>query len=290
MTNSLKNSTPPSESRRSTAKSAGSGPKTEAGKRRVRLNAVKGGFYAKELMVKEDEKPAFEAARTALQQQFRPSTPMQQIGFERIVCCTWRIRLATRMEARRLNFQFDLQDHQDGLAQSTDEEMESPQWYGSGRADLQAASKSLLELRKVIKSSGSLYFEEWKDFLVKAFGPAFYDSLFDWSPVNADAIMLDEVFQAHDKDFVTRCPNLGLPEGTKVPTADPRSRWDMMLKIVDIQLQHVRDVRCLFDVRKGIEGLQDSVAVDAGARYYTTASRDLERAVAWYQELLERGL
>ena len=68
------------------------------------------------------------------------------------------------------------------------------------------------------------------------------------------------------------------------------TREESIQALVDIQLQHVRGVRCLFDVQKGIEGLQDSVAVDSGARYYTTASRDLDRAVAWHQEISERGL
>src|SRR5260370_13952179 len=97
---------------------------------------------------------------------------------------------------------------------------------------------------------------------------------------------MTEQILAHRDNFGSPLPDLGLPEGTKAPTADPRSRWGMMLKILDIQLPHVRGVRCLFDVRKGMEGLQDSVAGDACPRYYTTANRDLERAVAWNQALL----
>jgi hypothetical protein len=240
-------------------------------------------------MVKEGEKQVFEAARTALQEQLRPSTPLQQIAFERVVCCSWRVRLATRMEARRLGFQSDLQDQQDGSGGSTDEKVESPQWYGFSRADLQTANKILLELRRDIESSGSLHFEEWKNLLVKTFGADFYDSLSEWSPVSVDAIGFADMLVGHSKTF-----NIPLPEpaadSKTGPIADPPSRWDMMLKIVDVQFQHVSDIRRLFDVRKGIEGLQDSVAVDFSARYYAAASRDLERAVAWYQEIRERGL
>ncbi len=78
------------------------GPKSAAGKCHSAHNAVKHGIFANEIFVTEREKPEFEALRHQLYDQFAPATPMQHCAFDRVLCCCWRGKLATRLEMNRL--------------------------------------------------------------------------------------------------------------------------------------------------------------------------------------------
>jgi len=53
-------------------------------------------------------------------------------------------------------------------------------------------------------------------------------------------------------------------------------------------LQQVNDVRRILDDRLAAAELQNRATEDG--RYFHSAFRELERAVAWHSELLERGL
>jgi hypothetical protein len=266
----------------------GGGPKTEAGKRRVRLNALKEGLFAHELIVKENEKPEYAALQTALGKQYAPSTAMQQIGFERILCCAWRVKLSLRMEMRRLNAHLDLQTQQDPLAEGVEEKAEAPRWYGFGRAELRAATRMLLALRADIQANGWIHREQWKESLDKTFGSELYDLLTNWSPASIDDILMAEHLVAHAKTFGKPLPELDPGKGDPA-IGDPRSRWEMMVKLVDLKLQQLNDFRLLLE--GGAEGDSLSAAsLDVGSRYFTSASRDLERAVAWYEYIKQLGL
>jgi hypothetical protein len=63
----------------------------------------------------------------------------------------------------------------------------------------------------------------------------------------------------------------------------------MMVKLVDQKLQHVRDHLQLDGQGAGRDS-ESIASLETGSRYFTTASRDLERAVAWYQRIKEQGL
>src|ERR1700741_588294 len=65
-------------------------------------NTLKSGFYTRELVMKAEERSEFEALRVSLQQQFKPSTPMQLICFEQITCLWWKCKLALRLEGRAM--------------------------------------------------------------------------------------------------------------------------------------------------------------------------------------------
>ncbi len=72
---------------------------------------------------------------------------------------------------------------------------------------------------------------------------------------------------------------------------DPALSWQMSVKLIDLMregLEGVARVRNLGADGTGQE--RQATALDLAARYYTTATRDLERAVAWYQYLREHRL
>jgi hypothetical protein len=271
-------------------KSKKGGPKSQAGKRCVRLNALKEGLFARELIMKENEKPEYAALQTALRKQYAPSTPMQQIGFERILCCAWRVKLSLRMEMRRLNAHLDLQTPQDPLAEGAEENAEAPRWYASGRAELRAAVGLLLALRKDIQWGGWIHSERWKEPLDKTFGSGFYELLAKWSPGDLQAIRLAEHLVAHEKTFNMPLPEALNPGNGDPPIGDPRARGEMIVKLVDEKLQHVNDLRLLLDGQGAGGDWQSGASLDVGNRYFTSASRDLERAVAWYEYIKQLEL
>jgi hypothetical protein len=265
-------------------------PKRQAGKRRVRLNALKDGLFAKELIIQEKEKPEHEILRTELYKQYYPTTAMQQIGFERIVCCAWRVKLSLRREMRRLGPAIAFQTQQDPLANNQEKglELEAPRWYAFGRAELRAAARTLLELRQDVKENGELHLEQWKERLSNIFGNDFYDTLANWQPRDTQAILLAEQLVGHSRLYNMALPDPGEPEKGDALIGDARSRWEMMVKIVDLQLQHVYVLRrqLLLGVGKDL-GIAPSLE---DGRYFATANNDLERAVTWYQYLKDQGL
>lgn len=268
----------------------GKGPKNQASKKHVRLNALKHGLFAKELIIKEQDKPEYDALQTMLHRQYAPSTAMQQIGFQRILCCGWRFKLAIRIEMRRLNAHLDLRSESGPLVEGMEAQAEAQRWYLWDRADLRAAAKMLLALRADIEANGWIHAEQWKEPLTKIFSGEFYNLLSDFSPGSIEVIHLAEHLKEHEKLFGGHLPELKLGDSDRKVVVDPRSRWQMMVKIVDLKLQQLNEFRLLLDGRGMGGDSQSAASVDVGSRYFTTAGRDLERAVAWYEYIKQQGL
>jgi hypothetical protein len=84
-------------SRRNGAKSRG--PRTAAGKARSSQNALKHGLCAQKVMVLPDEDVAeFAALEAALLEELAPVGALQAALARRIVCATWRLERAERLE------------------------------------------------------------------------------------------------------------------------------------------------------------------------------------------------
>jgi hypothetical protein len=161
------------------SKNAG-GPKTPAGKRRVRFNARTHGFFSKELVVPEEDRAEFEALKDGIETHLKPASQLQQLAVERVVSAAWRHKLALRMEGRRLKPQLETDDAQDSGQSATG----LPRWYTSGRQGLNIAAKGLRELREEIQTSGGLHLKDHKDWIVNTLGEDFYVSLAEWQPTH----------------------------------------------------------------------------------------------------------
>lgn len=288
------------------------GPVTEAGKKRVSKNALKHGLFSQEKLVREDEKPEYEALRLALHEQYAPSTVMQQVAFERIVWSTWRLRQANRVEMQRLNAYLEITAQRDQVAEGAEEKPELPRWYSSGPADLRAAEQLLTKLRADVQQNGWHHAEQWKEALTRTFGGDFYDSLTNWSPGSVDAIRIAEYLTAHAGTFVGAPPGISGEGAAALPgisregaatlpgisgedkvdlqNASLRARWEMMVKLIDLKLQEVRDLRLLLDLGGSGGDSQSLASLESISRYFTTAGRDLERAVFWFQWIRQEGL
>jgi hypothetical protein len=80
------------------------GPKTEAGKKRSRRNAVKHGLRATLLLEagNQEENTALGALRATLEQQFSPRTVEEQLLLESVVHALWQKQRGLQFEAREL--------------------------------------------------------------------------------------------------------------------------------------------------------------------------------------------
>ena len=263
------------------------GPKTQTGKRHVRLNALKHGFYAQELTVSEADEPDFEILREGLRAQLAPRTALQDVGFEQIVACCWRCKLAIRMEMRGIKAHFIARDASPSNDNAPPSDVRETHWYGASHGDLRNGLSILNELREDISKNGPLHLERWKDQIIAAFGPGFYDAIWEWKDMNIDSLHLSEFLPKHAETFNTPLPeSCRPPEGVKI-IADPKQKLQMLVKLVDLKAQHLSDLQ-----RIGLANAltRESAPNEFAPRYFATASRDLQRAVDWYLYLRSKNL
>ncbi len=95
------------------------GPKTEAGKEKVKLNAVRHGLTGKTLILKSEEKEEFEALRLSLVEHWGPVNDHERNLVDELARETWRLDRVRMAEAGMLNhmmekaaeFHPDSEDH-----------------------------------------------------------------------------------------------------------------------------------------------------------------------------------
>jgi hypothetical protein len=64
----------------------------------------------------------------------------------------------------------------------------------------------------------------------------------------------------------------------------------MSRKLIDLLRLHVEGLIRMKEAAEVLDERQSTNTLDLGARYATTATRDLERAVLWFQYLKEQNL
>jgi hypothetical protein len=83
------------------------GPKTEEGKRRSSLNALKHGLTAKSPQAFEQMMDAcqetYEQVLERMHSYYRPRDPIEDELVQRIARCLWRLKLASSMEGRMID-------------------------------------------------------------------------------------------------------------------------------------------------------------------------------------------
>jgi hypothetical protein len=270
---------------RNAAKSTG--PTTEAGERSVSLNALKHGFYSRELTVSEPDKRDFETLRESLRVQLAPCSALQDIGFEQIVTCCWRCKLAIRLEMHRLEVHFTANDKSTSNETAPQRDVRETQWYGASRQDLKNGIRILQTLRDDVSQNGLLHKESWKDDIIKAFGVGFYDALTEWKGMSVDAIYVAEHLVRHAETFKKPLPAFSKPpEGVKI-IADPKQKLQMLVKLIDMKAQYLQDLQ---QISSEASHMRETAPNEFAPRYFASASRDLQRAVDWYLYLRSKDL
>jgi len=272
----------------------GTGPTSSAGKRRSAKNALKHGIFAKELLLSDEEKPEFEELNSSLRSQFKPATAMQEIAFGRVTCACWRCRLATRLEMNRIKKYSDLDLAEGRTAESTPDARLPSKWYGSSRSELRAARRFFADLHDEISAQGFLRHEDWKDPLIKTCGHRdFYDSLMRLKPeACTDEIRMFDAVSAKGQKYQMSVPPDYQPGSEKSRViAESRARWEMAVRLVEERMQHLEDLARMNEIPGGASGEEHGGAsLDGVTRYLTATTRELERAVRWFQELKDGKL
>jgi hypothetical protein len=75
------------------------GPRTEEGKARVAANAVHHGLTARHLVIREDEREAFDKLCAALASELDPQGAIEQTTFEELLHAAWNLQRFRRLEA-----------------------------------------------------------------------------------------------------------------------------------------------------------------------------------------------
>lgn len=76
-----------------------SGPRTKAGKARVRANALKHGLTAERVLLRDETEEDFEEFRSDLFEQFAPEGVLEGQLVERLVTLLWRLKRVPAFEA-----------------------------------------------------------------------------------------------------------------------------------------------------------------------------------------------
>ncbi len=75
------------------------GPKTRRGKAASKMNAMKHGLLAEEIVVRDEDPADFSRVLESLIDEFRPQGPLEEQLVERVAACMWRLRRLYRVEA-----------------------------------------------------------------------------------------------------------------------------------------------------------------------------------------------
>src|SRR5262245_39632990 len=78
------------------------GPKTEAGKRKVSLNRVTHGLRAEPVVIHDEDAQAFEQMRTKLGWAYKPVGDIELLHADRAAIALWRLHRVLALEGRLL--------------------------------------------------------------------------------------------------------------------------------------------------------------------------------------------
>jgi len=261
------------------------GPKTIRGKGHSRIRALKHGLFSATPIVRQEDRPKFEAIRMAITHQLAPATTLQEIACEHVVYCYWRVPVAMRLEIK--GTEPLLVEDQNTVDNASSEEALPSRPYLASSTDRRNALRFLSQLRQIVADSGSLHLETHRDTMIRVFGNQFYDALNNWAPHNVDAIRCAYHLTRHAEIFKKPLPEKLMSGERIVP--DPKQSWEMALKLIDEKMQHLQDLgRISQQSPDGPD--QQHTALDNVSRYVRSVMRDLERAISFYLYLKEMGL
>ena len=83
-----------------------SGPRTEAGREIAKMNALKHGLAAKELVIQQEDPAALDALRADLIAEHQPVGQTESLLVEDLAVCWWRLQRARKYETEALKGTF----------------------------------------------------------------------------------------------------------------------------------------------------------------------------------------
>jgi hypothetical protein len=271
------------DANRRNAKSS-TGPKTQAGKKQVRLNALKHGFFAKDLIIEQKYKSEVDELHLDIFSQMMPKTALQRIAFKEVTFCAWRCEIAARLEVQYWSAQLEPADAQEPTP-DTNEKPTIVGWFALGPVELKNGIRFLEFLKAEVNRCGELR-AEWRDEIIKGFGPGLWDLLEQpKSHISYDAILQADHLTRHAATFKKPLPPI--ERDGPAPIIDPEQRLRTILALLGQQQQFLETIRMIGRVcrEQTSRGADDSFF-----GHFTRAARALHEAVAWYKYLAEKNL
>ena len=81
------------------------GPKTRTGKAESKMNAMKHGLLAADLVVRDEDPVEFAGVLENLVDELQPQGPLEEQLVERVAACMWRLRRLYRVEAEIFTYE-----------------------------------------------------------------------------------------------------------------------------------------------------------------------------------------
>lgn len=272
------------------------GPTSIRGKKHAKMNAMIHGFFARELVPNEEETGQFETLRRNLQPQLSPTTVLQYIGFGEIMACIGRCKLALRLEMHRVSRFFAQDDAQQAQPDQPGGAGGRAEWYMSGRQGLREGMRLLEDVKQEFLSLGRID-QRWNVALDEAFGPRLRQLLTEWMPPNKSAAQLAHHLITHAETFRRPLPTLEQEQGpgaegenTPKVILDPEQSKQMVIKLLELESSMLYDLLKSAEQRASDSARTQNDTVDFAPRYFSTACRDLHRAIDRYLELKKNNL
>jgi hypothetical protein len=91
------------------------GPKTEAGKQRSRLNALKYGFTGQLVVMPTEDLELYESHRQSFQDEYQPQGATEEHLVQSLADASWRLNRVALLESNLLSISYTPRDLVDGL-------------------------------------------------------------------------------------------------------------------------------------------------------------------------------
>ena len=272
------------DANRKNAKSS-TGPKTQTGEKHARLNALKHGFYAKEIIINQKYRADVEKILGDYYAEKMPRTALQRVAVKEIAFCSWTCELAARLTVHHFNTLLE-PDGEPEPPTATKETPEVVEFFGSSRQALRNGIAFLDRLRLEVEEHGDVP-EDLKDSVRTVFGERFLELLKQpQSEVSRDGLLLAHQLHSHAKIFNRPLPSP--PREGREFMVDPEQSKQSILKLIGQQQGFLATLREI-DGRALWSAAQAGVSDDP-LRYFASATRALHRAVEWYQYLVANDL
>jgi hypothetical protein len=149
------------------------GPRTDEGKQRSSLNALKHGLYATDPLIRGEDPDDFYKHGADLEFQLRPANAVEEDLVEQIIDITWRLKRCARIESAVINELYDTV-----AAQPQNHDKDPDQLLGKALAHSDALSRhSRCETRLARRYQGAM--KELRELRKQRARSAFFSGLED---------------------------------------------------------------------------------------------------------------
>lgn len=225
----------------------------------------------------------FDPPEKSLLLQLSPKTELQHEAYVQVChCCRW-VRFSMQQREELIRKSGTAGDQSSLKDAETTPSM--PWWYGANRKSLHDGIRFLDACQSVFNENGRIPEELLAD-LRRGFGDDYVAELTKWTPASYDAELLAEHLTLHAKTFGKPLPDLASGEHRVV--FDPSQSRQMVKKLIDERRAHMKDLLLL---KNNVDPNRHAACSErTEPNSFTTAMRDLQRAVAWFKWLKRNNL